>query len=238
MNIKELLATGLLAGVTTFAAACQMLSPAAAPMATPLPTAATPMTSPSGSTPTYIWIPKYADRFMADKMINSHPATVVTLCTGIFGGVWSPNDPNYWETFDICAVNAQLGFPDPTGVATKGCVSKTSGCKKYQLATPTPAASNSPLQTGDQPSGAQPDEKQPGTQPRDSELKDWTTQQHAAVDKAIEEAYGVFAKDLDECISELGEPDGDPFEGDLARYEAAITQSPYLECIRRKLSQN
>ena len=85
------------------------------------------------STPTYIWIPKYADPFMADKMINSYPATVVTLCTGIFGGAWSPNDANYWETFDICAVNAQLGFPDPTGVATKGCVSKTSGCKKYQL---------------------------------------------------------------------------------------------------------
>ena len=115
------------------------------------------------------------------------------------------------------------------------------------VATPTPAASNSPLPTGDQPSGAQPaekqpgaqpTEKQPGTQPRDSELKDWTPQQHTAVDKAIEEAYGVFAKDLDECISELGEPDGDPFEDDLARYEAAITQSPYLECIRRKLTQN
>ena len=146
-----------------------MVSLAATPTATPLPTAATPMTSPSreelpspaptaehktespavvratvvarrtavarhtDSTPTYIWIPKYADPFMADKMINSYPATVVTLCTGIFGGAWSPNDPNYWETFDICAVNAQLGFPDPTGVATKGCVSKTSGCKKYQL---------------------------------------------------------------------------------------------------------
>ena len=106
------------------------------------------------------------------------------------------------------------------------------------VATPTPAASNSPLPTGDQPSGAQPAEKQPGTQPRDSELKDWTPQQHTAVDKAIEEAYGVFAKDFDECISELGEPDGDPFEDDLARYEAAITQSPYLECIRRKLTQN
>ena len=85
------------------------------------------------STPTYIWIPKYADPFMADKMVNSYPATVVTLCTGIFGGVWSPGDPNYWETFDICAVNAQLGFPDPTGIATKGCVSKSSECKKYQL---------------------------------------------------------------------------------------------------------
>ena len=90
----------------------------------------------TGSTPTYIWIPKYADPRMADKMINSYPATVVTLCTGIFGGAWSPNDPGYWETFDICAVNAQLGFPDPTGVATKGCVSSTSECKKYQLKRP------------------------------------------------------------------------------------------------------
>ena len=85
------------------------------------------------STPTYIWIPKYADPFMADKMVNSYPATVVTLCTGIFGGAWSPGDPNYWGTFDICAVNAQLGFPDPTDIATKGCVSKSSECKKYQL---------------------------------------------------------------------------------------------------------
>ena len=169
MDIGKLLASGLLVWVMTLGAACQWLSPAATPTATPLPTAATPMTSPSreelpspaptaehkavspavvrataaarrtavarrtDSTPTYIWIPKYADPFMADKMINSYPATVVTLCTGIFGGAWSPNDPNYWETFDICAVNAQLGFPDPTGVATKGCVSKTSGCKKYQL---------------------------------------------------------------------------------------------------------
>ena len=98
--------------------------------ATPLPTAVERRTD---SPPTYIWIPKYADPFMADIMINSFPATVVTLCTGIFGGAWSPNDPNYWETFDICAVNAQLGFPDPTGVATKGCALETSGCKKYRL---------------------------------------------------------------------------------------------------------
>ena len=169
MNIRKLLATGLLAGVMTLAAACQWLSPAATPTAAPPPTAVTPMpplfreeslspvptaehepASPTvvratvvarrtavahrtDSTPTYIWIPKYADPFIADKMINSYPATVVTLCTGILGGAWSPNDPNYWETFDICAVNVQLGFPDPTGVATKGCVSKTSECKKYQL---------------------------------------------------------------------------------------------------------
>ena len=106
------------------------------------------------------------------------------------------------------------------------------------VATPTPAASNNSLPTGEQPSGAQPTEKQPVTQPRDSELKDWTPQQHIAVDKAIEEAYGVFAKDLDECINEIGEPDGGPFTDDLAQYEAAITQSPYLECIQRKLTQN
>ena len=234
MNIGKLLASGLLVGVMTLGVACQWLSPAATPTAehkavSPAVVRATAVARRTDSTPTYIWIPKHADPFMADKMINSYPATVVTLCTGIFGGAWSPNDPNYWETFDICAVNAQLGFPDPTDVATKGCVSKTSGCKKYQLKR---------LQTEDQPSGVQPAEKQPGTQPRDSELKDWTPQQHAAVDKAIEEAYGVFAKDLDECISELGEPDGGPFEDDLARYEAAITQSPYLECIRRKFSQN
>ena len=32
--------------------------------------------------------------------------------------------------------------------------------------------------------------------------------------------------------------DGGPFADNLARYEAAITQSPYLECIQRKLTQN
>ena len=163
MDIRKLLASGLLVGVMALGAACQWLSPAATPTATPWPTAATPMTSPSreelpspaptaehkavppavvratavarrtDSTPTYIWIPKYADPFMADQMINSYLATVVTLCTGIFGGAWSPGDPNFWETLDICAVNAQLGFPDPTGVATKGCVSKNSGCEKYHL---------------------------------------------------------------------------------------------------------
>ena len=85
------------------------------------------------STPTYIWIPKYADPFMADKMVNYYLPTLVTLCTGIFGGVWSVSEPNYWEIFDICAVNAQLGFPDPTGVATRGCVLESSGCRKYQL---------------------------------------------------------------------------------------------------------
>ena len=68
-------------------------------------------------------------------------------------------------------------------------------------------------------------------------MKDWTPRQHAAVDKAIEEAYSVLAKDLDECIGELGEPDGGPFKDDLARYGAAVTQSPYLECIQRNLSQ-
>ena len=111
----------------------------ALPTATPT-NAATATSRPTATprprrppTATYIWIPRYADPRMADKMINSYPATVVTLCRGIFGGAWSPNDPGYWETFDICAVNAQLGFPDPTGVATKGCVSSTSGCKKYRL---------------------------------------------------------------------------------------------------------
>ena len=79
---------------------------------------------------------------------------------------------------------------------------------------------------------------QPDVQSPDQGLKDWTPQQHAAVDKAIEEAYGVFAKDLDECIDEIGEPEGGPFADDLARYEAAVTQSRYLECIQRKLSQN
>ena len=106
------------------------------------------------------------------------------------------------------------------------------------VATPTPSISSSSPQTEDQTAGAQPATKQSSAQPHDPKLKDWTPRQHAAVDKAIEEAYGVFAKDLDECISELGEPDGGPFKNDLTRYEAAITQSPYLECIRRKLSQN
>ena len=105
------------------------------------------------------------------------------------------------------------------------------------VATPTPSVSSSSPQTEDQTAGAQPATKQSSAQPHDTKLKDWTSQQHAAVDKAIEEAYGVFAKDLDECISELGEPDGGPFKNDLARYEAAITQSHYLECIQRKLSQ-
>ena len=145
MDIRKLLASGLLVGVMTLGAACQWLSPPT-PTKTPWQTAPTPMTYPSreelpsvarrtDSTPPYIWIPKYADPFMADKMVNSFPATVVTLCTGIFGGVWSPNDPNsnFWETYDICAVNAQLGFPDPTGVATKGCALESSGCKKYRL---------------------------------------------------------------------------------------------------------
>lgn len=99
----------------------------------------TPMSKPTtktntASTPGYIWIPNYADPYMADKLINSYPATVISVCTGIFGRAWSPaTDPYFWETFDICAVNAQSGFPDPTGVATKGCVSSASGCKKYQL---------------------------------------------------------------------------------------------------------
>ena len=110
------------------------------------------------------------------------------------------------------------------------------------VATPTPDVSSNSLQAGDQSAsaGMQTATKQLGTQPHDpnSKLKDWTTRQHTAADKAIEEAYGVFAKDLDECISELGEPDGGPFKDDLARYETAITQSPYLECIQRKLTQN
>ena len=86
--------------------------------------------------------------------------------------------------------------------------------------------------------GIQTSTGQTEAQSQNPELKDWTPQQHAAADKAIREAYGVFAKDLDECINEIGEPDGGPFEDDLARYEAAITQLPYLECIQRKLTQN
>ena len=125
MNTRNLLATGLLAGAMALVAACQEPPPTPIPKAAPPPRAAT--------TPAYIWIPKYADPFMADKMVNSYPSTVVTLCTGIFGGAWSPGDPNYWETFDICAVNAQLGFPDPTGIATRGCASSASECKRYRL---------------------------------------------------------------------------------------------------------
>ena len=150
----------LLVGVLAIAMGCQQSEPTPAPvqpteaseaptavadptqgpaaMSEPTPTAVLSVIAPTAtrgpdSTPTYIWIPKYADPRMADKMINSYPATVVTLCRGIFGGAWSPNDPGYWETFDICAVNAQLGFPDPTDVATKGCVSSASGCKRYRL---------------------------------------------------------------------------------------------------------
>ena len=87
----------------------------------------------AATTPAYIWIPKYADPFMADKMVNSYPSTVVTLCTGIFGGAWSPGDPNYWETFDICAVNAELGFPDPTGIATQGVRFKCFGVQEVPV---------------------------------------------------------------------------------------------------------
>ena len=105
------------------------------------------------------------------------------------------------------------------------------------VATPTPVVSSNSLQTEDQPAEAQPAKKQSGTQPQELELIDWTSQQHAAADKAIWEAYAVFAKDLDECINEIGEPEGGPFEDDLARYEAAVTQSPYLECIQGKLIQ-
>ena len=105
------------------------------------------------------------------------------------------------------------------------------------VATPTPSISSNSPQPEDQTVGAQPATKPSSAQPHDPKLKDWTSQQHSAVDKAIKEAYGVFAKDLDECISELGEPDGGPFKNDLARYEAAVTQSLYLECIQRKLSQ-
>ena len=86
--------------------------------------------------------------------------------------------------------------------------------------------------------GAQKANEQSDVQSQSPELKDWTPRQHAAADKAIQEAYRVFAKDLDECINEIGEPDGGPFKDDLSRYEAAVTQSPYLECIQRKLSQN
>ena len=45
MDIRKLLASGLLVGVMTLGAACQWLSPA--PTTTPWPTATTPMTSPS-----------------------------------------------------------------------------------------------------------------------------------------------------------------------------------------------
>ena len=82
----------------------------------------------------YIWIPNYADPATANHLINSYPETVITVCTGIMGGVWTPStDPDYWKYFDICAVNAQLGFADPSGVATDGCVLASSGCKKYTL---------------------------------------------------------------------------------------------------------
>ncbi len=104
------------------------------------------------------------------------------------------------------------------------------------VATPTPIVPGGSLQGG-QPAGAQLATQYHGAQQQEPKLKDWTRQQHAAADKTIQEAYGVFAKDLDECIKEMGEPEGGPFADDLARYEAAATQSPYLECIQGKLSQ-
>lgn len=82
----------------------------------------------------YIWIPNYADPATAHQLINSYPETVRNVCAGIMGGAWTPaNEPDYWNYFDICAVNAQLGFADPSGVATAGCVSAKSGCQKYTL---------------------------------------------------------------------------------------------------------
>ncbi len=82
----------------------------------------------------FIWIPNYADSATANQLINSYPTTVINVCTGIMGGVWTPaNEPDYWNYFDICAVNAQLGFADPSGVATAGCASANSGCNKYTL---------------------------------------------------------------------------------------------------------
>ena len=82
----------------------------------------------------YIWIPNYADTATANQLIDSYPATVRSVCAGIMGGTWTPaNEPDYWNYFDICAVNAQLGFADPSGVATIGCASANSGCKKYSL---------------------------------------------------------------------------------------------------------
>ena len=104
------------------------------------------------------------------------------------------------------------------------------------VATPTPIVSDGSVQRG-QPAGAQLATQYHGAQPQEPKLKNWTRQQHAAADKAIQEAYSVFAKDLDECIKEMGEPEGGPFPDDLARYESAATQSPYLECIQGKLSQ-
>ena len=95
-----------------------------APTFTPQPTL-----TPNPTATNYIWIPKYADPRMADKMINSYPATVVTLCRGIFGGAWSPNDPGYWETFDICAVNAQLGFQTLLALRRRGAFQALRGAR-------------------------------------------------------------------------------------------------------------
>ena len=82
----------------------------------------------------YIWIPDYADPAVASKLINSYPETVRTTCAGIMGGAWTPaTDPDFWAFYDICAVNAQLGFPDPTGISTAGCALASSGCKRHAL---------------------------------------------------------------------------------------------------------
>ena len=80
------------------------------------------------------------------------------------------------------------------------------------VATPTPIVSDGSLQR-DQPAGAQLATQYHGTQPQGPKLKNWTRQQHAAADKAIQEAYSVFAKDLDECIKEMGEPEGRTLRG-------------------------
>ena len=100
--------------------ACQPLEP----YATPTPT------TPAAH---HIWIPAYADPGMAERLVNSYLETVVTICGGVMGGAWTPRDPGYWEAFDICAVNAQLGFADHTGVATEGCMSEASECRRYEL---------------------------------------------------------------------------------------------------------
>lgn len=135
-----------IAVLLTLLVACQTLEP----YATPTPTIDWPgilggarerdhsRQDPSTPKPTptaaaYIWIPVYADPGMAERLVNSYLETVVTTCTGVMGGAWTPRDPGYWEAFDICAVNAQLGFRDPTGVATEGCVSDASECRRYEL---------------------------------------------------------------------------------------------------------
>lgn len=105
------------------------------------------------------------------------------------------------------------------------------------VATPTPVAAGDSSQSEGQLVTAESVVKQPIVRQPAPKLKDWTPRQHAAVDQAIKDAYGVFVKDLDECIGELGQPSGGPFKDDLARYEAAVTQPLFLECIQRKLIQ-